>query len=1246
MAEIKQKIIPKMIEDEMKMSYIDYAMSVIVGRALPDVRDGLKPVHRRILYALNELGMLHNKPYKKCARIVGEVLGKYHPHGDTAVYDSLVRMAQDFSLRYTLIKGQGNFGSIDGDNAAAMRYCVTGDTLILTDRGILPIRNISDKKECKIRLNILGHKGKKERASKFFDSGKHNIIKITTEQGYGLKGSYNHPVFCWVIDSFGRPNLKWKLLEEINKKDYVLINRNFSLFSNKELSLKNYYPNLSSRCKDVKLPKQMNKELAFLLGALVSEGSFHNKQILFNNQDLKFYNKIKRIIKSQFKHIKLYERKIKGGCKELSIYRQKVVRFLKNIGLTEVKSNLKEVPFSVLLSKKECVREFLIALFEGDGSVIYKTDKRHGGKSMELTYNSKSRKLIDQLKVLLLNFGVVTTFPYQDKRNMCYKLIISGYGSIATFKKEIGFFSNKKKGILSKIKEINPNRMSKTDYIPYLSAYLKKNYRKGMVSRKNFDRYNNLNKNYQELKKILSVSDKGLIEWILKNKFFFNRIKTVEKPKKKEAVYSVKVESDSNSFVGNGFINHNTEARMNKIAGEMLKDIEKETVDFQPNFDDSLKEPKVLPAKVPNLLVNGSSGIAVGMATNIPPHNMSEVVDGIIEFIDNPESSVEDLMKHIKGPDFPTGGIIYSSGLRNAYKFGRGRLIVRARTKIEEKKDRKSIIITEIPYQINKSLLVEQIAELVKIKRIHGIHDLRDESDREGMRIVVELLKSANQDVVLNQLYKHTRLQNTFGVNLLALVDNEPKTLSLVALIKNYVMHRQNVVTRRTKFELNKAEKRAHILEGIIVALKNINPIVELIKKSKNVETARKLLKSRYKLSSEQAQAILDMRLQRLTSLEQKKVLEEHKSLLKLIAELKEILASKEKILEIIKNELLELKQQFGDERRTEIIEGGEEPEIEIEDLIKKEDMIVTITHNGYIKRLPMDTYKQQRRGGKGVIGASTKEEDFVEHLFIANTHSYILFFTDKGQVHWLKVYKIPEASRQSRGKAIVNMIEIEKGEKIASFIPVREFDDKYNLFLMTKKGIVKKTNLVAYSRPRRGGIRAIIVDEDDKLISAKLTDSNQQIILASKKGMAVKFHERDARPIGRTSRGVIGMRLKKGDEVIGAVIANDNETLLTITENGFGKRTRISEYRLINRGGIGVINIRCSERNGDVVSIKSVMDDDELMFISRNGIIIRTSASDVSIIGRNTQGVRLMRMLENDKVVAAAKVINENNGT
>jgi DNA gyrase subunit A len=803
-----EHVVLRYLEDEMKSSYIDYSMSVIVQRALPDVRDGLKPVHRRILYSMHEAGISSDKPYKKSARVVGDVLGKYHPHGDTAVYDALVRMTQDFSLRYPLLDGQGNFGSVDGDNPAAMRY---------------------------------------------------------------------------------------------------------------------------------------------------------------------------------------------------------------------------------------------------------------------------------------------------------------------------------------------------------------------------------------------------------------------------------------------------TETRLAKISNEMLVDIDKDTIDFAPNYDASMEEPLVLPSKLPNLLLNGSSGIAVGMATNIPPHNIGEVVDGIIRLIENPELNTLDLMDNIKGPDFPTGGIIYGTqGIIHAYHTGRGLVRVRGKTHIEPMKgDKKRIIITELPYQVNKAHLIEDIAKLVKDKRVEGITDLRDESDRDGMRIVIELRRDVIEDVVINQLYKHTALASTFGIINLSLVKNQPRVLSLKETLEHFINHRRVVVRNRTQYVLDKAEKRIHIVKGLLTALQNIDAIIELIRKSSNAEEASEALMSKFELSKEQTKAILDMRLQRLTSMEGEKLNTEHEDLLKSIADLKDILANESRIDEIIKDELLEIRNKYFDERRTEIVVDAQE--IELEDLIPVEDVVITITNTGYIKRLPIDTYKQQRRGGKGMIGIRTKEEDYVVDVFITSTHNYILFFTNKGKVFWLKAYRIPQGDRYAKGKAIVNLLpRLIEGEKIQAMIPVHEFKEDHHVVFVTRNGTIKKTKLPAYSRPRENGIWAIKLAENDELVDAKLTDGTKEIVIATADGKANRFNEKEARHLGRYTTGVRGIRLRKGDEVRGLAVVDPEAILLSITENGYGKRSRVADYRCTHRGSQGVINMKTDERNGRVITVLAVDEDNELIVTSQNGLVIRIPIQGISIIGRATKGVRVMNLNEGDKVVAVARMLRE----
>ncbi len=806
------RILPRNIEDEMKTSYIDYAMSVIVGRALPDVRDGLKPVHRRILFAMREMGLTHRSAYKKSARVVGDVLGKYHPHGDIAVYDAMVRMVQEFSLRYPLVDGQGNFGSIDGDSPAAMRY---------------------------------------------------------------------------------------------------------------------------------------------------------------------------------------------------------------------------------------------------------------------------------------------------------------------------------------------------------------------------------------------------------------------------------------------------TEVRLGAIADEILGDIDKETVDFGPNYDGSLTEPLIMPAKLPNLLVNGSSGIAVGMATNIPPHNLTEVCDALFAYIDNPQIPTSELLKIMKGPDFPTAGFIMGrQGIKDYFETGRGSVTIRAKTEIEEiRAGRQAIIVNEIPYQVNKTTLLETIAGLVRDKKIEDISDLRDESDRDGIRVVIEIKREGNAQIVLNQLFKHTQLETSFGVIMLALVGGRPKVLPVRDVLHHYIEYRKDIVVRRTRFELARAEARAHILEGLKIALDHLDRIIKTIRESKDTETARVALIANFKLSRIQAQAILDMRLQQLTGLERKKIEDEYEELLKTIARLKGILADSRQVLSIIKEELKELKEKYGDERRTKIT--GAAQEFDIEDLVVEEDVVVTFSHAGYVKRLPVTAYRSQRRGGKGSTGMTTREEDFVQELFITSTHAHILLFTNKGRVYWTRVFEIPEAGRAAKGKSIANFIQLStQDEKMTAVIPVRSFEEKEAqqsyLFMGTGKGTVKKTPLSEFANPRRGGIIAIKLEEGDNLIGVKHTGGNSQIIIGTRDGLAIRFKEEDVRSIGRAGMGVRGIKLDKDDTVVGMEAVGAKDIILIATENGFGKRTEVAEYRLQSRGGHGVINIKTTDRNGRVVGLKKANDEDDIMLMTAKGMSIRLPAKDVSVIGRNAQGVRLLRQEQDDKLAAIAPLAKE----
>ena len=1239
-----ENIIPRIIEEEMKTSYLDYSMSVIVGRALPDIRDGLKPVHRRVLYAMWDMGMTHNKPFKKSARIVGEVLGKFHPHGDTAVYDSLVRMAQPFAVRYPLIDGQGNFGSVDGDRAAAMRYCVTGDTMIITEKGLLPIGKLAEQED--IDLKVLSRDRQVHKASKWFDSGAHPTLRLTTNKGYTIQGSCNHPLLTLTTDISGSPAMAWKLLEEIEVNDVVVLDRSESLWPSQPVHLKGLYPcKRTSRTMERLLPLTLTKELAFVMGSLVAEGTIGKDKIEFCNTDETFLEEFASCWKKTFPDSTLHRfaRKPSSyGRKPYARYETHclfTIDFLKNTGVPPVKSQEKTVPQVVFQSPRDVVASFLRAYFEGDGSISY------APKMVELSCCSVSEQLVKQIQILLLRFGI-DSFKRFDKYRNTHKLYIRGRRNILKFYKQIGFVSEIKNKKLEFVILHYKKDSSLYDYVPFISDYIRK--RVGhveFIDKHNFDRYGTMRENYQQVA-TLTLQKTGqdvssLFEYLLTYDYLFERVVKVEQAGIAK-VYSVKVDSDCHSFVANGFINHNTEARLHKIAEEILQDIEKETVSFTPNFDGSLKEPTVLPSKIPNLLLNGSTGIAVGMATNIPPHNMRELCSAVIAAIDKPDMNVDEVMHHLPAPDFPTGGIICGTfGVKEAYSTGRGKVTIRARHHVEDYKNKTRIIITEIPYQVNKAELVEQIAALVRDKKISGISDLRDESDREGLRVVIELKSGTNTDVVLNQLFSHSRLQETFGIINLALVDNQPRILPVIEIIRHFIAHRQDVVRKRTAFDLKEAEKKAHILEGLIIALDHIDEIIAFLKKTKSTDAAKTGLMQDYGLSAEQAAAILDMRLGKLTHLEPEKIREDHRALLVQIADLRDILASEPRIFGIIKSELMDLSARFGDARRT-MIQHEAAGEILEEELIKPEDVVVTMSHGGYLKRLPIDTYKQQRRGGKGIIAAETKEEDYIEHLFVANTHDHLLFFTNLGKVHWLRVFEVPEAGRYARGGSIVNLLNLSPQERVTSTLAIKEFSENKFVFFVTKKGVVKKTELSAYSNPRKGGILAIGVDEGDELISTLLTDGKQQIILATKEGLAIRFDEEDVRPMGRAAGGVIGIRLKEKDAVVDAVVADETKTLLCVTERGFGKRTPISDYRLIGRGGVGVINVKLTEKNKAVVAVKAVAESDEIMIITKNNIMIRTPVSGISSVGRNSQGVHVIKVEEGDEVVAVTTVVKE----
>ncbi len=1235
----KQDIKEVLIEESMKGSYLDYSMSVIVGRALPDARDGLKPVHRRILYAMSDLNLSHKSPYKKSARITGDATGKYHPHGDTAVYDALVRMAQDFSLRMPLIDGQGNFGSIDGDNAAAMRYCVVGNTKIKTDNGLVSIEDLVKDSQLNsdndLDIKVLSMAKVINSASKFFNSGVHNIYKLQTKEGYTISGSANHLVLTLTKDKKGKPIYDWKRLDSILDEDKIVIDR-----SEKDLN--------SNKAT------QQEKNLAIIAGCLVSEGFLNQNRIGFNSTDKEYFNDFIKAWKSEIgESFYLHKRALKSGkiVYEFDVQlqhsknRDKIISSVIYTQMQGLKSNKKRVPDFIFTSSKESQKIFLQYLFEGDGS-FSKVEKN----TIIIHYSTISQELAKDIQLLLLEFGIIGKIAKIKARDEI-KVYLSGFRNIYKFYQNINFATYKRvrfKEIVENEliikRETNKAPLTK-DYIPFINDYIRSIVNSSYLKRYNIDRYERIDKNLEKILSEIKLSSlqQDFLEFV-DNNYYYASVKSCKKMDKQDVVYSIRVDSNCHSFVANGFINHNTEARMTKLTEELLRDIDKDTVDFIPNYDDSLTEPDVLPSRVPNLLLNGSSGIAVGMATNIPPHRLDELIEALVYLIDNPDCNDIEIFNIIKGPDFPTGGIVFGKkGILDAYTTGRGRIKVRAKVHIEEKRNREVIVIDELPYQVNKSKLIENIASLVKDKQIDGISEIRDESDRDGMRVVIELKKDAMSDIILNNLYKSTQLQVTFGIIMLAIENREPKIFTLRKLLELFLRHRKTVIIRRTIFELDKATARVHILEGLKKAVDNIDRVIRIIKESKNSESARLELISNFELSETQANAILEMKLRRLTGLEQDKIDSELNELYREIKYLRSILKSEAILNSIIKDEFKEIGENFKSKRLTEIVDDYDD--IDIEDLIPNESMVVTITHRGYIKRVAVKQYEKQKRGGKGKIAVTTHSDDFIEQFFISSTHDTLMFVTDMGQLYWLKVYKIPEGSRVAKGKAVVNLINLRANEKIMAIIPTKDFSQDKSLVFFTNNGMVKRTNLKEYSNIRVNGVRAITLNDNDSLVTAKIIRPDTKwLFITTKKGQCIRFKIDDVREMGRTAKGVTGIRFKiDGDFVCGATtIESESDELLMLSEKGIGKRTVATEYREQSRGGKGVISMRLTPKTGDVVGVVFVEDDKDLMCLTSIGKMIRVDMHTIRRAGRNTSGVKVVNVENKDIVVSIAKCPKE----
>ena len=1237
---IARELLTTNIEDEMRKSYLTYAMSTIIARALPDVRDGLKPVQRRILMAMHDLNLTPGAQHRKSAKIAGDTSGNYHPHGEAVVYPTMVRMAQDFSLRYPLVDGQGNFGSIDGDPPAAMRYCVISNTLIVTQNGLVPMGQVSDGAE-DVQAQVLSHGGVVNTASKWFDSGLHPTWRVRTRHGYEVTGTSNHPLLVCRADSNNRPSFAWKTIGELEAGDTLVLDRSEALWPETAVDLRPFHPQIEakSRTQRHELPESLTEDFAFLLGALVAEGTVCPDKIEFTNTPGDFADAFQAAWARVFPTCRLHtflREPVSYGKKpfwQMQVVSQQVIAFLNALGLNGKSAN-RHIPDVVLRAPQPVAAAFLRGLFEGDGAV-----ERSGQSLLRVSLCSNSEELLRQVQTLLLRFGI--TGSRFDQR-----LCIVGHANLHAFAAKISFASDVKRQALFEVLVANSDRaLSQKDYIPFLAAYVRQRAvrHREWLSKNNFDRPARLAEAMPRLTAPLQdAADWQMLAFFAKTNYLYDPVVAIEDAGVQN-VYSVRVDSDCHSFVANGFINHNTEARMSPFATEMLQDLDRETVDWTENYDQTRLEPTVLPAKFPQFLCNGGSGIAVGMATNVPPHNLREVVDGAIHLLDNPEATSEELMEFIKGPDFPTSGLILGTkGIRQAYATGRGSVIMQARTTIEPTDGGKNqIVVTELPYQVIKARLIEQIADLVKQKKIEGISDLSDYTDRTGMRVVITLKREAYPKKVLNFLLKHTPMRTTFGVNMLALVDGQPRLLSLPMALKHFLDHRREVITRRTLYELNRAKARAHILEGLQIALDFLDEIIALIRAARTPDIARTQMMDRFTLSQLQADAILAMQLRALTGLEREKLENDYKELLKEIARLEDILASPARVVQIIKADLRFLRDKYGDERRTRIV-PMEAEEIGDEDLIPEEEMIVSITRDGYIKRVPKDTFPDQKRGGKGRIGANTKEEDTIEHLFVATTHHYILFFTDRGRVYRLKAYEVPQTSRTAMGTAIINLLNIQPGERITATVPIKEYKDQTGYFLMvTECGEVKRTKLSEFTNLRNNGLIVFDIEPEDSLRWVAHTTGEDEVVLVTRKAMSIRFHEDAVPSRGRAAGGVRGIRLseEKDDRVVGMGLVRPDLDLLVIGERGISKRTALKEYRITGRGGVGIKTMALSDKTGDIVDALMVNAEDRLLIMTGNGITIRLRVDDIRSTGRSTQGVKAINLGDDDLVASVERI-------
>ena len=1224
LAAFEEQFQPIEIQEEMERSFLDYSMSVIVSRALPDARDGLKPVHRRILWGMYDLGARPDRPTMKCARVTGEVMGKYHPHGDSAIYDALVRMGQWFSLRHPLVQQKGNFGTPD-DPPAAARYCVTGDTLVQTIDGTVRIDELGQvlpDSEIDLDRKVLDRRGQPVRASKLFHSGMQPTYRVRTSEGYEVTATANHPLLC--LESVaGVPMLLWLRIDELRPGVKVVMRRD----------------------QDPAFGGWLDEDehsLALLSGAFVAEGFVSEHRAGFNNVDGDYFDAVLAAYDRVVGGTRyVYDRIIKSGSRihELDVQRLGPLMASPLAEMVGRKSAAKEVPSYILEGSLDMKRVFLKALFEGDGCVTLGPRS-----SIRVSYCTYSPVLARQIQILLLEFGIASRLGIDPKRG-AHVVSMNNRRDARLFASRVGFLGAKQQRLVDLLDEVPAtSRALSGDHIPYLADYVRAEAGRGgleWLKKRNIDRVERWERDGEEiLDHIANAEVRAVIEPLVECGYYYATVSAVDDAGV-QPVYSLRVDTDDHSFLTNGFVSHNTECRLAPIAMDMLAGIEEDTVDFIDNYSGEFTEPVLLPSRFPNLLVNGSQGIAVGMATNIPPHNLGEVIDATVHLLANPDATPDELMEFVKGPDFPTGGIMMGrQGIIDAYRTGRGSIRIRAVAEIEEGRTNDTVIVTKLPYQVSPSSVLLKIKELVDAGELDGIAAINNASSGDEIRLEIKLKRDAPALVVLNNLYKRTPLQTSFGVNTVALIDGVPRTLNLRDALLAYVDHQVDVIRRRSEFRLAEAKRREHIVEGLVKALDMIDAIIALIRGSADRPEARAgLMGEGFEFSEIQANHILDMTLGRLTRLGRAELEEELAKLRETIAELESILADEGKLRAVIRDELGEVREAHATPRKTAIT--YDIGDIDIEDLIDDEELVVTMTAKGYIKTVAAGAFRTQGRGGRGVAGTKLRDEDYVTHVIHTTAHAYLLLFSNRGKVYRLKTHEIPMKERTARGTAVVNLLPLQPGETIQAIIDTRDYETSRFLFFATKQGQVKKTKFTEYDSSRRDGIIAINLRDDDELVKVIQTDGETDIFLVSKSGQTIRFKEAEVRPMGRSAAGVRGMKLREGDEVMSVDVAREGAALLTVTDSGFGKRTMLDKFPTKGRGTMGVKGMKITQRRGTVISALMVTLDDDIILISSGGTVIRMEVRQISAQGRDASGVNVMNVGP-DEVVAAVALVQE----